>query len=381
MSEKYKELLSILNSSVDSSTDALTFLSKGLVGNTGILDDLNLEYENQAEGVSLTLSSADALIFKKKIDAVERLGLSDINKVILILEGSLIYLPGNPDEWLFFQNIFYWHRLFALFIDKSIAAFNDHLKKHLVFLSDKLGKVEIGYEVRWLELFYDTDNRLKENYYKLDSLITKNTEFGSFYRDNFIKAAQEIIDIDSRYTETLKSISHVFELANKDFDLFKSKFSFEDFRNNLEKEKEKYLKDYQSTITDFLSKVSTMPIQFGAYIVLLMKFIDDPLPLIATLVLIVFWSMYNWLAVKQLLDNLEYTKNQFNTTFDALIEKAKFGEADISKDRQIIIKKLDNTKWMLQSFNWLVGMFTAICFVYGVFFLSNIFCANDIVFL
>ncbi|MEQ1635786.1 MAG: hypothetical protein ABL903_03780 [Methylococcales bacterium] len=165
-------------------------------------------------------------------------------------------------------------------------------------------------------------------------------------------------------------------MANKDFDLFKSKFSFEDFRDNLEKEKEKYLKDYQSTITDFLSKVSTVPIQFGAYIVLLMKFVDDPLPLLATLVLIVFWSVYNWRAVEQLLDNLEYTRGQFNANFDSLLKKAKLDEAEIAKDRGVVLNKIESTKSMLKSFNYLVCLFTLICFLYGFFFFSKIFCSG-----
>lgn len=381
MLEKYTELLRLLNSSVDVATDELTFFSKNLEESTNALDDLQLEYEKQAEGVSLNLVSESTLIFKKKINAVERLALSDSNKAILVIEDSLIYLPVHLDGTLFFQNIFYWHRLLNLFTDKSIAAFNDNLKKHLIFLSDKLGKVEVGYKVRWIDSFYDSDNKLKETYFKLDSLITRNTEFSSFYRDNFIKTAQTIPDVETRFSETLKSIGHIFELANKDFDLFKSKFSFEDFRSDLDKEKEKYLKDYQSTITDFLSKVSTVPIQFGAYIVLLMKFVDEPLPLLATLVLIVFWSAYNWLAVKQLLNNLEYTKIQFNSTFDSLITKARIDEADISKDRKTVLEKIDSTKLMLKSFNWLVFIFTSICFVYGIFFLSKILCSNQIIYL
>ena len=376
MLEKYKELLSLLNSSVDIATDELIFLSKNLEENTKTLNDLQLEYESQAEGISLNLAGENTLIFKKKINAVERLSLNETNKVILIIEDSLIYLPSQPDETLFFKNIFYWHRLLRLFTDKSIAAFNDSLKKYLIFLSDKLGKIEVGYKVCWIDSFYDNDNKLKETYFKLDSLITRNSEFSSFYRDNFIKIAQAIPDIDTRFSEALKSIGHIFELANKDFDLFKSKFSFEDFRTDLDKEKEKYLKDYQSTITDFLSKVSTVPIQFGAYIVLLMKFVDEPLPLIATLILIIFWSAYNWLAVKQLLNNLEYTKTQFNNTFDTLITKAKIDEEDISKDRKTVLEKIDSTKLMLRSFNWLVFIFTSICFVYGIFFLSEILCSN-----
>lgn len=374
MLPKYQELLSLLNASVDKSTDELIFLSNDLAEKVNSFKELELKYEKLAEGISLELGSGNILIFKKKCDAVDRLNLQDANKVILVIENSLIYLPDQPDKTLFFKNIFYWHRLLGLFTDKSIATFNDDLKKYLIFLSDKLGKVEVGYKVRWVDSFYDNDNKLKENYYKLDSLITKNTEFSSFYRDNFIKTAQSIPIIETRFTETLKSIGHIFELANKDFDLFKSKFSFEDFRSDLDKEKEKYLKDYQSTITDFLSKVSTVPIQFGAYIVLLMKFIDEPLPLLATLVLIVFWSAYNWLAVKQLLNNLEYTKNQFNATFDSLIEEAKINEADISKDRKVVLEKIGSTKLMLKSFNWLVFIFTSISFFYGIFFLSKIFC-------
>ncbi len=154
MLEKYKELLRLLNSSVDIATDELVFLSKDLEGKTNILDDLQLEYETQAEGISLNLISDKTLIFKKKINAVERLVLSNANKTILVIEDSKIYSPDRPDETLFFQNIFYWHRLLALFIDHSISAFNDELKKYLIFISEKLGKIEVGYKIRWIASFY-----------------------------------------------------------------------------------------------------------------------------------------------------------------------------------------------------------------------------------
>lgn len=215
MLDKYKELLSLLNSSVDIATDELIFISKSLEANIGILDELKLEYENQAEGIYLNLVSESTLIFKRKIHAVERLGVNDTNKVILVIENSLVYLPTNPDELLFFQNVFYWHKLLALLESKSVGAFNEPIKKHLIFLSEKLGKVEVGYKVRWIDSFYDNDNKLKETYYKLDSLITRNAEFSSFFRDNFIKTAQAISDVETRFTSALISIVHIFELANQ----------------------------------------------------------------------------------------------------------------------------------------------------------------------
>ncbi|MEO7343947.1 MAG: hypothetical protein ABIU85_03835, partial [Methylotenera sp.] len=65
----------------------------------------------------------------------------------------------------------------------------------------------------------------------------------------------------------------------------------------------------------------------------------------------------------------------------SLITKARIDEADISKDRKTVLEKIDSTKLMLKSFNWLVFIFTSICFVYGIFFLSKILCSNQIIYL
>lgn len=376
MLEKFHLLNELLKSSVDESTDDLTFISRDLEGHTGLLEELGVKYESHAEGISLELYSKDILIFKKKSHAVERLSLNAINKYILIIENNIVYNPSSAEHKVFFDNVFYWHRLFDLFIENSIATFDDSLKKKLIFLSEKNGKIEVGYRIRWNESFYDNDNKLKETYQKLDSLIKCNSEFGSFYRDNFVKISQDIPEVDQRFTQSLKLISHIFELAKKDFDLFKSKFSFENFRTEFDKENEKHFKDYQSTITDFLSKVSTLPIQFGAYIVLLLKFIENPLPLIVTLFLIIFWSGYNFIAVKQLLNNLKHTEKLFNGTYDNLAKKAIVNESDIAEGRTSVQEKIDSTKFMLISFNWLVVVFTLVFLVYGIFILSGLYCSS-----
>ena len=58
-------LLQTLSDCNDTSQDALKILSVDL--NTSVLDDLNMVYEQQAEGISLDLSEQDIKIFKGSI--------------------------------------------------------------------------------------------------------------------------------------------------------------------------------------------------------------------------------------------------------------------------------------------------------------------------
>lgn len=102
----------------------------------------------------------------------------------------------------------------------------------MIFLSEKFGKVYIGYKNRWANDFYDNDYKLKNIYQSLKDKIANNSEFKSFFRDNFLSTAQKISEPNCRYTETLKSCVHIMELSEIDFELFKNKFSFEEFRSS-----------------------------------------------------------------------------------------------------------------------------------------------------
>lgn len=374
MTEQYKNLVATIKSSDDISTDDLIILSSALKSKTALLDECGLNYENQAEGIRIDLSAQKIKIFKSKESAVNRLSIEDFDQDILIIEDCLIYLSNPNDCPIFFENVYFWHKLKNLFVVEGLSTHDDSIKEVMIFLSAIFGKVELGYTKKWLDGFYDLNHQLKQTYYLLDSKISKDSDFKSFFRDNFIKVAQDFSEISSRYTSTLKSSRHILELSERDYDLYKSKFSFEEFRSDLEKEKEKYLKDYQSSLTDFISKVSTMPIQFGAYIFLIIRFSEEIPPLLATLLLIITWSIFKVISVNQLIDNVDYLKVKFNENFDTLVIKSKIPETDISKPRAEVNDKFNKTLFTLKTYNITVILFTLFAFAVGIYFISKLIC-------
>ncbi|MDD2864283.1 MAG: hypothetical protein PHC99_06110 [Methylococcales bacterium] len=335
----YRELLALLQSSEDLSSDEMVFLSSDLSSHETYLDEIEVVFESTREGVEIEFSSQKFKLFKNKQSAVNRLlSLNDFSKDILIIEDNLIFCSNSVKESIFFNNVLYWHKLKRL-IAEDICTHDDQAVQEMIFLSEKLGKIQVGYKTKWVEDFYDRDLKLKEAYQIVESKISNDSDFKSFFRDNFLSISQNIGDSRLRYTETLKSIHNVIELAQKDFELFKNKFSFEEFRSELEKEREAYFKDYQSTVSDFLSKVASMPIQFGAYVVLIFKFTDDIVPLIITSVLILSWSWFGITLVNHMLKDFDYLKNKFNKNFDDLLAKSKMSEKDVEEPRKDINEK------------------------------------------
>lgn len=374
MSSEYEKLLYLLESSDDESSDDLIILSSALISECGFLDTLDLLYEKQAEGIRIDLSTQKFKIFKTQKNAVNRISIEDFDNDILVIEGNLIFKKDQQDIPTFFENIYYWHKFKSFLLSTDICSHDDIVFKAMIFLSEKLGKLQVGYQVRWLDNFYSEDLGLKLHYELLVNKIANDPEFKSFFRDNFLRSAQEVNELNLRYTKTLKSIAHVIELSVKDFELFKSKFSFEDFRNDLEKEKEKYFKDYQASLTDFLSKIASMPVQFGAYVVLLLRFEKDLYPLLATLVLIVAWSVFKVISVNQIMDNVIYLKAKFNASFDDLLVKSNMAEDDIKQPREEINQKFDKTKLLLQSYNFVVIVFSLFALVVNIYFVSKFGC-------
>ena len=374
MAGQYKNLIATLKSSDDLSTDDLIILSSTLQNKTNVLDECGLNYDSQAEGVRIDLSAQKMKIFKSKESAVNRLSIEDFDKNILIIEDELIYYSNPNDCSIFFENVYFWHKLKNFLVTESLSTHDDVIKEVMIFLSETMGKVDVGYTNKWLDSFYDLNHQLKQTYYLLDSKINKDSDFKSFFKDNFIKVAQDIAETGSRYTATLKSSRHIFELSEKDYDLFKSKFSFEEFRNDLEKEKEKYLREYQSSLTDFISKVSTMPIQFGAYIFLIIRFSEEIPPLLATLLLIVAWSIFKVISVNQLIDNVDYLKIKFNENFDNLVIKSKIPETDINKPRTEVNDKFKKTLFTLKAYNVIVILFTLFAFAISIYFITKLIC-------
>jgi len=350
---KLKKLAQTLKDCSDTSTDPLKVVSNIL--DTNILDKLEIRYENQAEGIYIDLSGQAYNIYKNKQDAL--LYFVDSSKSSLIIENELIYI-ADYEVPSFFENLIYSQKIQELMYEKKIISYRDGASKKYIFLSEQIGKVEVEYKqksIRFLNGEYDLSNL----YTKLELKFTE-TEYLGFFRDNFLKKVNEINNINSRFYEALIDIHSIFENANREFELYKNKFSFDQFHSDLKKEKEKYIKNIQENLSEFLSKVNALPVQFGVYILLVFRFQDEIIPLFATVILIVSWSAFSFFSLTTMRKTINFLERKFKYVFEKISEESGIDEDVLVQDKQEVENKISDIKNMICWYKWVVVIFSLI---------------------
>ena len=242
-----------------------------------------------------------------------------------------------------FDNLEYYFKFKKLFLDKGIASYNDEAFNRLIFLSNKHGRLHITSNNEWVEDFYDSDNDLKRQYQELEKKINASKDYEDFFKESLIEYAKAIPEENLRFVKTLKNIKHIIESASRNYELYKHNFSFAEFKKELDEDKEKYLKDYQSSLSDFLSKIASMPIQFGVYIYLMVRFGNELLPISATAILILVWSCFKVMTVNRILENVEYLKSKFQNDLKVLIQKSGIDKAELESDESQVVERFGKT--------------------------------------
>ena len=221
------ELITHLKSCKDISSDSLKIRSSDL--DESILKKFNIVYEKEAEAKTIDLSAQSYKIYKNKNDALsQRDSYKETDEIILINE-KIIYDKDNLNIY-FFENIFYTKKFKELFIKKNIISYDDELSEICILLSEKMGKLEVGYSKRNLK-FFDKNNKLKELFRKIKNKL-KEKEYDSFFRDNFIRIAKDIKSKNDSFYLTLIKLDKIYENSNREFELYKNELSFEKFQSD-----------------------------------------------------------------------------------------------------------------------------------------------------
>ena len=174
---KYSELLTLLRDCADQSDDELRILSNSLSGMETALEECNVNYEKQAEGILIDLSVQAFKIYKNRAAAVRYLSPNDFSSDILVIEKGVggedvVYENGESISKLF-ENILYFQEFKKMFIDDEIASYHDEVARKIIFLSPKQGRLDVGYKEDLVEEFYEADNDLENQFKAIELKITK----------------------------------------------------------------------------------------------------------------------------------------------------------------------------------------------------------------
>ena len=323
-----------------------------------------INYENQVEGIYIDLSSQNLSIYKNKQDAITYIDTIHEDKIILVIDENIIYTPstGSND---FFANLFFSIKVKDLFLSSEIVSYHDVANKNYIFLSELIGKVEVGYKNKLLDF---CNGNYRVTYEDLSKKFNEN-EYLSFFRDNFIKIAKEYTNPSDRFLLSLTKIDNIFENSNREFELYKNKFSFEKFQSSLEEEKEKYTKKIQESLFEFQSKVNSLPVQFGVYLFLIIRFKDDFLPLIAVIVLITVWSIFSLYLLNIMDKGISYTETKLTHIFKEISVQSGI---NISTDKQEISNRIIDIKKGVKWFKSITIAFSVILILFSCLYISSI---------
>jgi hypothetical protein len=355
------KLINTLHKCKDTSKDGLLIKSKILENSIETLKKFNISFDEENEGIRIDLSVQDIKIYKNKNDCIKYFKEGE-EKDILIIEDEIYYQNTDGIQDVFFENLIYSLKIKNLIKDKIASHDNEYLKSFF-FLSSKKPTIDVSYKNKALS-FYSYEYDLKNIFYKLE-IKCKEDEYLSFFRDNFIHKAEEVINSDDRFLNTLKVINIIFEKSNREFELYKSKFSLEEFQSKLDEEKNKYFKKLDDTLSEFLTKVNSLPIQFGVYTYLIFRFEKEIIPLSIIVLLISVWSVFSYYSMQNLKLGLNHLHKRFVVTFSKIYEKEIFDKKILKIDKKTVKDRVKNI-YKLICYYQLVSIVLTIGFI-GIF--------------
>ena len=346
------------------------------------LDKLGIIYEpiKSANEVKIDLDQEDFYIRKTKQDFLKtchnHVDISSsthdllFKKPILILEQELIYQISHANENpIFFKNVLLSFEALNIF-KNIIADFDDVNRQEVILLSSSKGKTVIS---------YDSTNRYKfQNFFDDDSgdFIANHTELvKKAHDDSFILFLKDSIISADKYCffEILSNMSNILNSANRNLELYKKKFDFEEFEKGLTESKQDFFNSYTKFQSEILSKINSLPIQFGIYIYLLNRFSDQLYPLAAISLLILIWGGFYIATLINIENDLGYLEEDFKSTFHRILHKSGLADEDLDNYRKQIltnsrkqIKRISRYKWLnifLLSFLFFISCYLIYCLI------------------
>lgn len=333
----FDALLNILTLDGDTSNEVHLFIAK--IDKT-ILDDNNILYHEIREGISIKLFEQEGIyICKTNNDFIANVEEKHFDKPILILESQKSYDPQSSNNDLLFESVLYEFKFFHLMKEK-ISLNWDNLSKEFILISDK-GKDIIKRQPRHKDIG-NIKHSIKNSFENIQEKINQDDRFINFIRNN-ISLVVETINSEKQYIHLLTNLSLLYKNSIRDYDLFQSKFNFEEFKTGLNIKKREFIKDMQNILHDFHSKISNIPIQFGIYIFLILRFDKERWPLFVTLIIILVWlffSLKNTISIK---DNIDYIQKIYLKDLEDIQNKLPNFDDENTKE-EIINKALSTQK-------------------------------------
>ncbi len=266
----------------------LTFESGLKITIEGETSELQLELEEYGvsstpahNGVRIDFKNDEFYLFKDYSTALNKNSQSDgplstdvCN--IIIFNKTKVYKTNS-----LVRNFKLFKEIIAYFESYKISEYKDNLNKKLILLSSSLGRLDLSYNSNNYEyMFFEQDF---SDFHKLIKKHKADEKACSILRDNIISLFSKNPNMKENFFEIFHHVKNIIRNFNRDFELYNSKFSFASLKTELEDEKKEFLQDYAKFYADFMPKLYGIPLQVGAYVLIIGQVIKIGSPLLTAL--------------------------------------------------------------------------------------------------
>ncbi len=304
----------------------LTFESNFKITIEGETSKLRLELEKYGvssnparNGVCIDFENDEFYIFKDYSTALNKNsqgdGLQPTNACdIIVFNENKTYKTDS-----LVRNFKLFKELIEYFESSRISEYKDNSSKKLILLSSSLGRLDLSYNSNNYErMFFEQD------FSDLHELIKKHKtdeKACSILRDNIISLFSKNPNMKENFFEIFHHVKNIIRNFNRDLELYNSKFSFASLKTELEDEKKEFLQDYAKFYADFMPKIYGVPLQVGAYILIMGQVIkiNDLTLTILFCIMVIMICLY---SDRLITISIELLNNSIKD-FDNKLKKAK----------------------------------------------------------
>lgn len=291
-----------------------------------LLDDLDFNYRKTIDGFVIEKKQKNNVYFFDSFDScIGNLKHKKNNKIknIFIVKEKQFYDAQKVLDCLVSRD-----KLIDLIRSQKIVDYDDVANKNLVFLSDTLGRVDVGYShVMFSDVYFQCNISVIDYIEKIDAELN-HVETQSIFRDCIVKLFTQNPKIDKNISSLIYHIKYLYEDFTRNINLYKNRYTFDTFITEFDKKKEEYIKHYNDFFSSIINKLYTIPIQIGGYVFLLSRTSDEELWAIISLLVVIFVGFFSNFIYTIAIDNTIFFKDDFDKKTEKIKNTLNLGDED-----------------------------------------------------
>lgn len=235
----------------------------------------------------------------------------------------------------FIENAESYLRLLAFFRSAQFADYDSSAYREFVILSPERGVFKVRYPS--LVPIMDDSKKIADD---CESIFerARSVDYRAFLRNEFIEFSKGIPE-DGRIVSIITNLSALNESANRNYEIYVKKFSFEKLKSDLQHKKEQYFESLRELLNKILGQVASVPVSIAAAVFAEKQVKDAWL----SLMLLIAYSLYSFVVYHfQLifLKDLDEIKSDSLTEFENIRRHSGLRNDEIERESDKVFGRI-----------------------------------------